>query len=60
MVTKGEGGWSGMTWEFEVNRCKLLFLEWTDNKVAVQHRELYRYPGKTLWKIILKKEYICV
>ena len=24
---QGEGGWSGMDWEFRVSRCKLLPLE---------------------------------
>ena len=28
MVARGEGGGSGMDWEFGVSRCKLLHLEW--------------------------------
>ena len=37
---KGEGGGSGMDWEFGVSRCKLL---WMDKQwgLTVQHRELY-------------------
>ena len=35
MVVIGEGEWSGMDWEFEVNKCKLLHLERIDNKVLV-------------------------
>ena len=35
MVAKGEVGGSGMDWEFEVSRCKLLHLEWIDNKVLL-------------------------
>ena len=29
----GKKGGSGMDWEFGVNRCKLLHLEWIDNEV---------------------------
>ena len=29
----GEGGGSGMDWEFEVSRCKLLHLEWISNEI---------------------------
>ena len=28
VVDKGEGGGSGMAWEFGVSKCKLLHLEW--------------------------------
>ena len=35
MVAKGEGGGSGMGREFGVSRCKLLHLEWMDNKVLL-------------------------
>ena len=35
VVVIGEGEWSGMDWEFEVNKCKLLHLERIDNKVLV-------------------------
>ena len=34
-VAKGEGGGSGMVWEFVVGRCKLLDLKWTSNEVLV-------------------------
>ena len=27
--------WGGMDWEFGVSRCKLLYLEWIDNKVLL-------------------------
>ena len=33
VFVKGEGLGSEMDWEFGVNRCKLLYLEWIDNKV---------------------------
>ena len=29
------GGGSGMDWEFEVRRCKLLYLEWISNEVLL-------------------------
>ena len=32
---QGGGGGSGMAWEFGVNRCKLLHLEWTGNEVLL-------------------------
>ena len=35
MVAKGEEGGRGMDWEFGVDICKLLHLEWINNKVLV-------------------------
>ena len=35
VVAKGEGGGSGMDWELEVGRCKLLHLEWSSNEVLL-------------------------
>ena len=35
VFVKGEGLGSEMDWEFGVNRCKLLYLEWIDNKVLL-------------------------
>ena len=34
-LTVAKGGWggSGMDWEFGVNRCKLLHLEWISNEL---------------------------
>ena len=34
VVAKGRGG-SGMDWEFGVNRCKLLPLEWISNEILL-------------------------
>ena len=31
---QGGGGWSGMDWEFGVNRCKLP-LEWISNEILL-------------------------
>ena len=30
-----QGGWSGMDWEFGVNRCKLLPLEWISDEILL-------------------------
>ena len=35
MVAKGEGGEGEMDWEFGAGRCKLLHLEWINNKVLL-------------------------
>ena len=35
MVAKGDGGGSGMDWEFGVSRCKLLHLERISNEVIL-------------------------
>ena len=35
VVAKGGGGGSGMDWEFWVNRCKLLPLEWKHNEILL-------------------------
>ena len=35
VVVKGKWGGSGMGWESEVNRCKLLHLEWISNEVLL-------------------------
>ena len=32
VVAKGEGG-EGIEWEFGISRCKLLYIEWINNKV---------------------------
>ena len=41
VVAKGEEGGSEMDWEFGVNRCKLLHLEWISNKVLLYSTENY-------------------
>ena len=35
VVAKREGGWSGMDWEFGVNRCKPLPLERISNEILL-------------------------
>ena len=34
-------GWGGMEWESGISRCKLLYIEWINNKVLL-YWELYR------------------
>ena len=34
-LPRGRGGEGGMDWEFVVSRCKLLHIEWMDNKVLL-------------------------
>ena len=45
MVAKGEGGESGMNWEFGVGRCKLFHLEWISNEVCCVTGNYIQYPG---------------
>ena len=35
LVVAGGGGERGMDWEFGVNRCKLLPLEWISNEILL-------------------------
>ena len=35
VVAKGEGVGGGMEWEVGVSRCKLLYIEWINNKVLL-------------------------
>ena len=59
---KGEGIGGRMEWEVGVSRCKLLYIEWINNKVLLYSTENYiQYPvinhnGKEFLK---KKVYIC-
>jgi len=34
-AASGDGGGSGMDWEFGVSRCKLFHLEWISNEVLL-------------------------
>ena len=40
----GEGG-SEMDWEFGVNRCKLLHLEWLSNEILLYSAGNYSHDG---------------
>ena len=46
-------GREGMDWESGASRCKLLYREWTNNKVLLFSRELYLISSdKPSWKRI--------
>ena len=62
VVDKGEGVRGGMDWEFEMNRCKQVHVEWINNKVllcstgnSIPH-PMINHNGKNLKKIV----YICM
>ena len=45
LVARVKGGGGGMDWEFGVDSCKLLHLEWMSNKVLVYSTRNYNhYP----------------
>ena len=35
VIARGEGGGGQMDWEFGVSRCKLLHIEWINNKILL-------------------------
>ena len=42
---QGERGWGRMDWEFGISRCKLLYIEWINNKVLLYNTGNYiQYP----------------
>ena len=41
VVAKGEGFGGGMEWEVGISRCKLLHIEWINNKVLLYSTENY-------------------
>ena len=41
MVAKGVGGGGGMNWESGISRCKLLYVEWQNNKVLLYRTDNY-------------------
>ena len=42
---QGEGAKGGMDWEFGISRCKLLYIEWINNKVLPDSTGNYiQYP----------------
>ena len=47
MVAKGEAGWGGMDWVFGTSRCKILYIEWINNKVLLYSTgNCIQYPVK--------------
>ena len=46
-----------MAWEFGVSRCKLLHIEWINNKVLLYSTGIYiQYPGINHMENNIKKE----
>ena len=45
VVAKWEGGRGRKEWEFGISRCKLLYIEWINNKVLLYSTGYYvQYP----------------
>ena len=45
VVAKGEGDGRGLDGEFGISRCKLVYIEWIDNKVLLYSTGNYiQYP----------------
>ena len=60
MVAKGRGG-GGLDWEFGVSRCKLLYIEWINNKVLLYSTWIYiQYPVINHNGKEYEKEYIYI
>ena len=57
VVAKGKSGTRGMDWEFGVSRCKLLHIEWINDKVL-----LYNTGNYTQYSVINhnEKDYIYI
>ena len=61
MVAKGEGVGGGMEWEVGVSTCKLLYVEWINNKVLLYSSGSYiQYPLINHNRKEYKKVYICI
>ena len=61
MVAKGEGGGGEKDWEFGINRCKLLYIEWINIKVLLYSTGNYiRYPVTNHNGKEYEKEYVWV
>ena len=57
----GGGGGGGMDWEFGISRCKLLYIEWINNKVLLYSTGNYiQYPVINHNGKDYEKEYIYV
>ena len=56
MVAKGEGNGGGLVWEFGVSRCKLVYIEWINNKVLLYSTGNYiQYPVINIMETNMKK-----
>ena len=61
--TETDSSWAGrrMDWEFGIGRCKLLHLEWINNKVLRYNTGNYiEYPVINHNRKYKKRMYICV
>ena len=53
---QGTGAGEGMEWEVGVSRCKLLYVEWINNKILLYNTENYiqylmiKYNGENIFK----------
>ena len=45
-----EGGGTGRDWEFGVNRCKLLPLEWISNGILLYN------TGNYIWSLVMEHD----
>ena len=63
MVAKGEEAGGGMEWEAGVSRCRLLYIEWINNKVLLYSTGKYiQYPMINRNRKEYEKEcvYMCI
>ena len=60
-LPRGMGGRGGIDWEFGTSRCKLLHIEWINNKVLLYSTGNYiQYPVINHNRKEYEKEYICI
>ena len=56
VVAKGEGGGGGMDWEFGVSRCKLVYMEWINNRsYCIAQGTIFNIPWQTIMEKNMKK-----
>ena len=61
VIAKGAQGQGGIKWAFGVIRCKLLYIEWINNKVLLYSTGKYiQYPVINHNKENVKNIYICI
>ena len=58
---QGGSGFWGKDWEFGISRCKLLYIEWINNKVLLYSAWNYvQYPVINQNGKEYEKEHICI
>ena len=61
VVAKGEGSGGGIDWELGISRCKLVYVEWINNKVLLYSTgNCIQYPIVNHNGKEYEKEYIYV